>query len=118
MGTRDRAQLSDDGCANFARHSRLVYAREEQAAQAAGRDFASQVSVVDLVADAAAKVLRRGFALAWFGANGCLRGLFTSGARNWFRVGLVQSGPGGIQNARTEVGHSVFDDPSVEFVDR
>jgi len=97
---------------------------QEEAAQAAGRDFAGEIGIIDLASYAVAKLLCGGFAFVLvfvrifvrISANGCLGRFFASRAR--WRRRVVGSGTRGREHARSEVSDRMFDHAGVEIVDR
>src|ERR1700730_12639231 len=89
---------------------------EEQAAQAAGRDLAGEISFIDMASDAIAQLSHSGFKLALVSADGGLGCFFTNAAR--YRRRIVGSGPRRIEKPGTEIRHRVLDHTGVEIIDR
>ena len=87
---RCRTQFGDHRSADLAGQPGLIQVSQEEAAQAAGRDFAGEIRVIDLISQTEAQilritllcitVLRSRFTLAVLGTSGSLGCLFASGA--------------------------------------
>src|SRR5579859_2089532 len=77
---RKGPQFADHCRADFARQSRLVEVRQEEASQPARRNLASEIGLVDLITNAITPFLAAGFELAAAGASSGQSGLLAGGA--------------------------------------
>ena len=113
---RDGAELADDSCADPASKARFVEMSEEETTEAAGHDFAGEIRLVNLVADAISPFLGRRFEFTGVGTNRRERGFLAGRTRELRRVLRARGWPRGMQNARSKISHGMLDHASIEMV--
>ena len=114
---RNAAQFPNDGCADLASKSRFVEMGKEESPQARRRDFAREIRIIDLVADAISPFLRGRLELARVGTRGGQRCLLASGAGKLTKVVSAGRRTRRMQDARSQVSHRMLDDAGIEMID-